>query len=257
MVKSQRLLSLIRDLDRWNEPDREVLSVYLGISGQRTPYSEELLTKFHSLLRSGLPDSSKKLFRRDILRIESYLKEIFDRRGIRTLAFFSAGRKLWQVADFEFYLPSVVKVAPRPLLRPIKSALVLYEPYLVVLADREKAKYFTVNLGKIQESGAVFDDFVPQYVRAGGEVAGRDGKIYRHINDHLHRHFSLIGTEVKKFVKNYRPSFLVIGGHSEHWELIRRHLPYPLGRMVRGVFSADLDEPIGQLLRKSKRIAAS
>ena len=55
-------------------------------------------------------------------------------------------------------MPSVARFENAPYLRPLIAALDEYARYGVVLMDKEKARFFTVYMGEIQEHEAVFDE---------------------------------------------------------------------------------------------------
>lgn len=85
---------------------------------------------------------------------------------------------------------------------------------------------------------------------------GRDDKIFRHIEDHLHRHLQLVAKATKDFSKSKDIRFVIVGGHAQMIPKIKKHLPYPLDKMVRGQFITELNIPLSEVLRHSKKIAS-
>lgn len=128
--------------------------------------------------------------------------------------------------------------------------------YLVLLADRKKAIFFTVYEGRIEEKKEIIDDNVPQNVKAKKIDWGRDDKIFRHIEQHLHYHLKLIAKEVLEFAKGKHVRFIILGGHKELIPKIKSHLLYPLNKIVRGKFVTELNIPISKVLLRSEKIAA-
>lgn len=128
--------------------------------------------------------------------------------------------------------------------------------YLVLLADREKAKLFTVNLGKIEEQKEIFDNSVPQNVKAKKIDYGRDDKIFRHIEQHLHYHLQLIAKETKDFIKGKNIQFIILGGHEELLPKMKAHLTYPLNKLVIGKLITELNIPVNDVLVLSKKLAS-
>lgn len=125
--------------------------------------------------------------------------------------------------------------------------------YLVLLADREKARLITVNLGKIEEQKEIFDDSVPQNVKAKKIDYGRDDKIFRHIEQHLHYHLQFIAKETKEFIKGKNIQFIILGGHEELLPKMKAHLTYPLNKMVKGNFITELNIPLADVLKMLKK----
>lgn len=124
--------------------------------------------------------------------------------------------------------------------------------YLVLLADREKARLFTVNFGKIEEQKEIFDNNVPQNVKAKKIDYGRDDKIFRHIEQHLHYHLMLIAETAREFIKGKNINFIILGGHKELLPKMKAHLTYPLNKMVLGEFVTELNIPLAEALKLLK-----
>ena len=246
---------VVENLKKFQNSKFPILTIYLSNVSKEAPSARLLLSQFHSLISHNLSAEEQKLFKKDLNRIEKYLREIYDKRGKRTVVFFSAGKKLWKILDFEFYLPPLMTVSYSPYIGPVTEALQAYKAYLVLLADREKIKIFTVRLGKIEEQKEIYDGQVPQKVKHGDNTWDAQDKIFRHIEDHLNRHLKLIAGAAEGFVKNNGISFIIIGGHKEMFPKIKRHLPYPLNKMVIGEFVTELNIPLNEILKKSKLVA--
>ena len=116
--------SKIQVLEDFNNSDFPILSVILSSSEKEGPVASVLISKLHSMVHQNLSKTELKLFRSDLKRIETYLRESYDRRGKRTLVFFSAGKKLWQTLDFEFYLPPLILISYSPYLGPVNEMLI-------------------------------------------------------------------------------------------------------------------------------------
>ena len=122
--------------------------------------------------------------------------------------------------------------------------------YLVLLADREKAIFFTVESGKIKEKKEIFEGSVPQNVKAKKIDWGRDDKIFRHIEQHLHYHLQKVAKEAFEFAKGKKINFVILGGHRELIPKMKKHLLYPLSKIVIGEFVTELNIPIDKIKRK-------
>lgn len=170
--------------------------------------------------------------------------------------FFSAGENVWKVLKFEFFLPPQIKLLNSPYLKPIEKALITYQKYLVLLVDREKARIFTVHLGEIEEHKDIFNGEVPQRVKAKTINLGRTDKIMRDIEGHVHRHLQLIAKATKEFIIGKDIHFIIIGGHHELLPKLKKHLQYPLNKMVLGEFITELNILLSDVLEHSKKVAA-
>lgn len=233
-----------------------VLSVYLGSSEKITPDADFLIAQFHSLVHKNLSEAQRDKWQEEIVKISEYLHESTNRSNVRSYVFFS-GTSLWQVFNFEFPLPQLCKISDKPYLKPLQLALDKHQKYLILLVDRKKARLFTVHLGKIEEHKEVFNASVPQNVKAKKIDYGRDDKIFRHIEQHLHYHLQLIAKTTKEFAQGKNIHFIILGGHKELLPKIKAHLLYPLNKMVLGEFVTELNIPESEVLKHSKKIAAN
>lgn len=234
--------------------DVQVLSVYLSSDNKQTPLPDYLLTQFHSLIHQNLTETQKNKWSRGISSIERYIRESFDRSNTRTLVFFT-GKNLWQVLNFEFYIPPACRILSAVYLKPLEEILDRYQKYLVLLVDRKKAKLFTVHLGKIEEQKEVFDGEVPQRVKAETINLGRTDKIMRDIEYHVHHHLQIIAESTKEFIKGKNIHSIILGGHADQLHKLKKHLTYPLNQMIKGEFVTELNIPLNKILALSKKVA--
>lgn len=233
-----------------------VLTAILSQKTLGTPTNTQILTLLHSLWHQNLPASQKRLFAQDLRKIESYIRESFDSHQTRSLVIFSSGDNLWETLEFEFPLEPMLLIDTAPYLESIKKALFEHRRYMVILADREKARLFTVYLGEIEEHRDFVDNIVPQKVKAKKDQTSRDDKIFRHIEDHLRQHLKLISQAASSFARDKNISFLIIGGHKEMISKIKKGLPLRLKKIVKGEFVTELNIPIVDIYLKSKKIAS-
>lgn len=126
--------------------------------------------------------------------------------------------------------------------------------YLVLLIDRKQAKFFTLSEGTVGAYSELIDKQVPQKVKHGDDTWDAQNKIFRHIEDHLHRHFLLIFKTVKSFInKNYIDAIL-IGSHKPLFSKIEKHIPYPLNQKIEGRFVTELKCPFNEILKRAKYV---
>ena len=252
---SNNIKETLKKLEQFVNFSFPILSIYLGEAQKKSGSSTLFISQFHSQVHRNLKEEERKSFRKDLERAESYIRDSWDSRGKRSLVIFTSGKKLWEVLGFEFYLLPLCLVSHSPVVQPIIEALAKYRPYLVLLADREKARLFTVHLGEVEEHKDVFDAQVPQRVKHGDNTWDQQNKIQRHIENHLHRHLKFIENQTHEFLKDHPVSFIIVGGHQEMIPKIKKHLNYPLNKMVLGQFVSELNIPLNDVFLHSKKIA--
>ena len=248
--------SMIEKLKTYNSPLSLVLSVYLGNDTVQAPSVEYLLTQFHSLLHGILTKEERVIFENDIKHIEEYLSDYVP--SARSLVFFSAGQKLWEIVSLEFPLPMSLSVNSYPNIKPLVQSLQKYSKYLVLLVDREKARMFTVEQGEIVDYSN-FTGYVPQKIKA----TGRDGVIsqsdtnFRHNEVLLKRHIDRAVQAVVAFTEANDIHFVILGGHSEIFKKVAKSLPKDLRVKIAGSFVTEVNLPLNEILRESKKIAST
>lgn len=121
----------------------------------------------------------------------------------------------------------------------------------MILANRQKGKFFTIYLGNFEDQGEeIFDEDVPQKVKNDN---GRWGKVERHIRDHLLHHFKHVGASVMRYViskKIKQLDGIFIASHREYLHEIKEYLPSKLKHKVIGELVADVDTPVGDMTGK-------
>lgn len=125
--------------------------------------------------------------------------------------------------------------------------------YLVLLIDRKRAKIFMVHSnGAVERSEEITNGQVPKKVRHGDDTWDAQDKIFRHIQDHLHRHLTLIIEKVKIYAAQENFAGILIGGHNQLFPKIKKHLPYPLSGKVKKTFIVDMKVPFNKILERTK-----
>lgn len=124
--------------------------------------------------------------------------------------------------------------------------------YMVFLVDRKQAKMFTLLDGVVLRHEEFVSGTVPQKVKHGDDTWDSQDKIFRHIEDHLHRHLADSSKRAAAFAKNDHITGWIIGGHRTLFPKIKKHIPYPYSRKIKGEFVTELKAPFGEILKRAK-----
>jgi peptide subunit release factor 1 (eRF1) len=243
----------IQKLKNYNDRSFPILSVYLEIKKDNPNEQLMLLRSFHKLIDTTLSRKKQTQLRQSLIYMDSYLNNFYDIHNYHGIALFAGGNKLWEVITTPFSLPTSLHVDHSPFLTPIKQKLHEYDRYLVVLADRQKAKFFTLHLGNIEEQIDFRDKKVPQEVNTGVQNS-RGNKLDRHIKEHLHKHFNDVANKLNKFVGNKPIDGVVLGSHKTLIPTLEDHLPKKLQNKIIGNFLAEPDTNINELIIKCKHV---
>lgn len=234
------VLQKLKKLRKYKYP---ILTIILSSNQVQIPYSSFFVTQFHNLIHKNLTANQRVYFRSELDRIEVYLNEFFNRKEKKAVAFFVSPQNLWEILELEFTLPRACIVSYSPHLKTIENTLKTHPKYLVLLIDREKARFFTVFMGKAEEAYDYLSTDVPQRVKAKKIDWGRYDKIPRHIEDHLHRHLKIISQLTRIFVEGRKIQYIILGSHKELLPKIKAHFKYPLNKMIKGEFITELKGP--------------
>ncbi len=233
-----------------------IVSLYLPVLPSQT--RRDLATIFHSHLKDllhtakNLKHSHEKYLDAILEKIDTWLSKA-DTRNAKTLVVF-AGKDIFKTLKLPVSLKTRVHIANKPLLAPLTEAIEENPSFLLVLLDRDKAKLIEVNFSSEEAESKLIESDVPKRILARGDNMGRESKILRHIEDHLHRHLFKVVEEVKSFEKNYPDGLLVIGSQKELVGKFTRLLTTPLKKRVIGDFGANVDDNEAQVISKAQTV---
>lgn len=239
----------IKKLQSYQQSPAPILSVYLGVSDKK----EKLPKRFASLLKQSLPEYQEATLRQNIEYIRAYLEQFSSQDKYRGIALFSGGKNLWEVVTTEFKLPDRITLSHSPDLGPLLHELDTYKRYLVILADRERTRLYTLYLGAIEDKEDFRKDDVHQKVKAQGSPE-LEKNIDSHIRDELQKHFDFVADKVKEFVERKPLAGVVVGGHQTSLHDLENHLPKQIRQKIIGTFTADTDLDDNTLIAKSKEV---
>ena len=232
------------------------VSFYLPVRAGET--RKEFVTTFHSHLKD-LRHAAKNLKHREEKYLDAIIKKVedfldtADTHNTKSFAIF-AGKDFFEAIKLPVEIPLRVHVGPKPLVSPLTTAIEENPPFLVVLIDRESARVIEVNLGEEEARSKIIKSDVPQRILAKGDDMGRESKILRHIEEHLHRHLEKVLAETKRFEKSYPDGLITIGAQKELVGRFKNLLPNPLKGKVVGSFGANVDDNETSLIKKAEKI---
>lgn len=120
------------------------------------------------------------------------------------------------------YIPSKLVIEGDFYIHPLVKALEKYPRYLVVFLERDKARFFSMRLGDIEEISEIARDNVPQRINAArADWKGlSETRVQGHIHDHEKRHLKRTAEKTKDYFRRKKNgfSYLVIGAHKEFAE---------------------------------------
>ena len=236
--------------------------MYLGIKARRNFVAEANSVISNALKEIEEEKVYSKKEKKRIKEISSEMKneirslKLPDKTG--SIVLFRDTRRMNKAYHVPVYIPSRFIVEPDPYIHPLVRVLEKYPRYVVVVLERDKARFFSIFLGEIEEISEILLDDVPQRINAArAEWKGlRETKIQGHIRDHLHRHLKRVAGETEDYFRYKKNgcSHLVIGAHRELVEKFTKILGAKSREKLVGSYHIVPGYDLNRIKEKSKKI---
>ena len=241
----------LRELLAWKPADGgKVLSLYLD---------RKTATGFWNGAHSGT--LVKGIAKETGLEIDEAERERFDSAAAaalqalaavdwneRSLAAFATADGKVRTAELNVPLVSQARWDAQPYLLPLIEALGEHERLAVVLADRKRARLFTIALGEIEEERDAFNPEPVKRVAATGSDQARTTNLQRRADQHAHRHLKHVAAMLDEMWRTRRFGRLVLGGATETANRLRDLLPKRLAESVAGLVHLPVDATKDEVL---------
>ncbi len=252
MINRKQVLELLH----FEAGSHFVISFYKGVGvfrARKKAYEIEAKDIIREAInKAGPPEGEMEKVRENARKVLDFIKVDF-RGEARGLAIFSCTEAgLWQVYRLPVEVPEVCVVNHVPHISPMLKLVDESRKYCVVVADKEKARLFTMYLGKITEGVDLFD-VVPGWHKQGGWAQAR---FQRHIDDHVNRHLKSVADAIFEYHKAEGFGHLIIGGQPELRTRLTRILHSYLQRLVVGSIAVDVMASQDEILKAAKEIEA-
>lgn len=247
---------IVAEVDRLSalETDgRHVLSVYLSTDPARGP-GRNLRAHVNEVLQTVQSTAGG-----DPAELEAELERV--RVRIANLGELPRGLALFFGESIGLGETLSLPVAPKPgaywarrlNLRPLLSLLDEYEPTLLLLVDKERARLFRWVLDAVEEIEA-FEDDVPGRHAQGGES---QKNYQRHHDEHVLQHVRRAVDMLTRRVDADRVRRVALGGPAEVLGLVRRSLPPAVAARVAGTVGVAVSAAAHEVLDAARAVRAS
>lgn len=236
MVITQAELKALVRLDTQGKP---VLSLYLNTDvGQHD--KEERKRTLKRLLEPLAADPA------DVSRVTRFIEREYDWQSLSLVLFASAPLDLWREFRVAVRIPDYACVDTKPNVRLLSDLLDEYEGFAIALIGRDRARFFAMRLGEIEE-------FVHELPKAPGrhKQGGWSAARYqRHIEAHALQNLKQAAQLTSDFVASQDCARLLIAGTRETRAQFRELLPKSLRARIVGEFAMDLNASAQQVAEK-------
>lgn len=155
----------IRELAGIKGGDAPITSCYLDVDGRRLVRHQDVEHELDALLREARQRANgHQSVQDDLKRIEAFVRGGFDRSRTRGLAIFACSASdIWEVIELPVAVHSQVVINHTPAVAQLESVLQEHEPIGVLLADRQRARFFVFEMGELVERSELLDELPRDY----------------------------------------------------------------------------------------------
>jgi peptide subunit release factor 1 (eRF1) len=177
----------IRELAGIKGERAPITSVYLDVDGRRLQRHQDYEHELDTMLRAAKNRANGHASVHDDLRkIEQYVKGGFDRSRTRGLAIFAcSAENLWRVIELPMAVQSQLVINHFPAVGQLESVVQEREAIGVLLADRQRARFFVFEMGDLVEHSELLDELPRAYDERGERERG---SVDHHVEELAHQH---------------------------------------------------------------------
>lgn len=223
---------------------------------------EAILAK--DLVRSALQQVEKEgkngAVKADLDRILSLAENLHGNQARAKAVFACGSRNFWREFDLPAQLTGTQLFVNRRFhMKPLAQVLGALPWLCVVLVDRQKARFFDLRLGELQEREGLFRSPTLRHEQRNGHFKYEGGQTQRRIQDDALHHFKDVAVHLREALEKGSCEKLIVGCHDTNWRQFESHLHSYVNDRVVGHFSTDVSritheqirEQAGRLLRES------
>lgn len=177
----------LRTLAAYSGNGDPVTSCYLDVDGSRLTRRRDVADQLARLIREGRAKAEgRECILQDLRLIEDYVKGSIDRSRTRGVALFSSSsNQFWRAIELPVPVRDQLVINQSPAIRQLEAVLDEYEPFAVVLVDRQHARLVVLQLGEVVEVRELFEELP----RGSDALRGFDkGKVMDHVAELAHQH---------------------------------------------------------------------
>ena len=216
--------------------DAPVTSVYLNTDGARYPKPGDYEARLDAMLREARKAADRKDARQreailaDVEAIGAWVRDSFTRTDVRGVGVFSSDGDVFDTVQTAMAFRNVWRVGERPYVVPLEALLGRSHNIALVLVERDRARIFRYQLGRLEEYLDVASD-VHSMHKQGGWSQLRFQKNIEH--EALH-HYKDTAEILRKLHADTPVSALIVAGPQTEAKEFSRHLHPYLQQVVHG-----------------------
>jgi peptide subunit release factor 1 (eRF1) len=250
--------SRIRDLAGFKGEHAPVTSLYLDIDGRHRIRAHDYELALDRMVRPvrerSHHDASPSVWA-DLKRIDEFVKGGVDRSRIRGLALFScSAHGFWEVVELAVPVRDRLVINHTPYVRELEAVVAQHERFVVLLADRQRARLFLLHQGELLEKQEQLD-LLPRHDDDGGQL-GKD-QVAGHTAAAAQRHLRRAASAAFNLQQEQGFDHLVLAGPEEITAELERELHAYLRGRIAGRIHLDVHAGHDEIRQAAEDVEAA
>jgi peptide subunit release factor 1 (eRF1) len=240
-------------------PEQPVLSVYLDVDqSQAANLNRQFDVALDARLRAlegSLPDGEREAFGAAATHAKQVVASYEPRAKTLVVMTDATGDFRW-TGELQIALPTDVRFEARPHVRPLLEAFDEHSRYGVILADKGRARLFTVFLGEIEEERDAIAASEVRHKKSSGTDHLRSQMQFQRKDDmHVQHHLRDVADVMHAVEHAHAFQRLVLAGPVEATSALAKLLPRPLAERVVETVRLPFEAPAADVLERTMVIA--
>lgn len=228
--------TVIRELAAFRSSGSPVVSCYLDVDGRRQVRPQDYEHRLDSLLRDAT-GRELQASRADLDVISTYVRNGFDRSGVRGLAMFSCvEHHFWQVLALPVPVSNSLTVNHSPAVEPLEHLVHELEPLGILLVDRQRARMFVYQFGELIERAELFEELPRDYDSRDEASRGSREREQHHTDELVAQHLRHSAEVAFRLLRDRGFAHLTVGGTDDvHAATVASLHPYLRERLTHRI----------------------
>ncbi len=232
----------MQELASFESTGSAAISLYLNTDLTQQPKEQCRL-----VLRNLLDEVGGSASEADVTRIETFFDLDYDWQARSVALFSAADQKLWRVYRLALPIESEAHTGTTFYLKPLAELFDEFDRRGVVLVDREGARFFLIELGRIEEKSEWIGEDLKRH-KQGGFAAAR---YQRHVDKQAEQNLKLAAEAAVRFCKDNDCKGLIVGGTADTLPQFQAMLPKSLQKTIIGTIGADINASATEVMERS------
>ncbi|MCO6451279.1 MAG: hypothetical protein J5I90_10880 [Caldilineales bacterium] len=235
----------LRELVEFDGQDYGVLSLYLNVDPRQVSMDQYRLSLRNLLNGNNNVDPA------DRERVERYFDLEYERKSRGVVCFSCQELGFWRTYTFNVPVEDAIMVDRRPLVRRLVELFETYGNFGVVAIDKLGGRFFTFNMGVLEEASGIVGEDVKRH-KQGGWAASR---YQRHEDEAAMSNLRAVAELTEQYARQYEWRRLVLAGTDGNVAHFQTLLPQHIQKLIVGTTPLELTADTQEVRERAESVA--